>query len=235
MHVSRSDPLLRRRLGKVALLVFACSLLVLGLLPASAKALPPVGWTYCYDRYSGGLWVNSQSTYNSARWWPAPGYTSSSSYYRLGSDLDFAFATAVGQAATTWSNPDTMFHFYSLPLGGSDTDHVLKMSSARQMGTIAVLYGHSVWNISQRRAEVGNWYIRFNSNYTWCNGAYAGQADRRSKATHEMGHAIRLKDLDGDPNWTFYTKPTMYGFWGTGTIGERDLAAGDLTGIRQLY
>lgn len=165
MRESSLDHFLRHRLDKVALLVFACSLLVLGLLPETAKALPPVGWTYCYDRYSGGLWVNSQSTYHSARWWPAPGYTSSSSYYRLGS----------------------------------------------------------------------NWYVRFNSNYTWCNGAYADQADRRSKATHELGHAIRLKDLDGDPGWTFSIKPTMYGFWGTGTIGERDLAAGDLTGIRQLY
>jgi hypothetical protein len=41
-------------------------------------------------------------------------------------------------------------------------------------------------------------------------------------------------DLDG--NWSNNSnKPTMYGWWGDGIIGERSLAPGDITGVTQLY
>lgn len=227
--MKRILPLSPRRLAVGLLCVLAPMLLLAS--PAGAVPGYAYGWTYAYDHYSGGLWAYSQSTVDSARWWPVPPYSSSSNYYRLGTSLDFAFTTAIAAAATTWSNQDLLFHFYVLPLGDNSTDHTLGMSDLGSGGPIAATWGQSVW--TGTRAEVGNWWIRFNTRNTWCNGAYSGQADRQSKATHEFGHTIRLMDLDGQ--WSDSVKPTMYGWWGLNTIGERSLASGDITGITSLY
>lgn len=194
---------------------------------SSAFAAAPYGWTYSYDHWDGDSWGYSQSAYHSAKNW------SGNCYYRLGGSLNSAFCLAIEAAADTWSEQDINFYFYQLPYLSNPYDRALGMNASMPAGQIACLYGTSVWNSTLQRAEVGSWYIRFNSNKTWCNGAVAGQYDRQSKVTHELGHAIRLMDVNGD--WPFGNRPTMYGWWGGNTIGERSLATGDITAITNLY
>jgi hypothetical protein len=72
--------------------------------------------------------------------------------------------------------------------------------------------------------------IEMNDDMTWGTGA-PGEYDVQNIATHEAGHVCGLGDLYGPRD----TALTMYGYSSTGETSKRDLAAGDITGLRKLY
>ena len=57
--------------------------------------------------------------------------------------------------------------------------------------------------------------------------------DLQNIATHEIGHALGLADLDD--NTAPATEQTMYGFATEGETKKRTLEAGDVAGVNALY
>jgi hypothetical protein len=55
--------------------------------------------------------------------------------------------------------------------------------------------------------------------------------DFENIATHELGHSVGLGDLDEDR----CSDQTMYGYADYGETNKRDLEAGDIKGISELY
>ena len=55
--------------------------------------------------------------------------------------------------------------------------------------------------------------------------------DLQNIATHELGHSAGMGDLYSGSCST----QTMFGYSGYGEIIKRDLATGDIQGIRKLY
>lgn len=99
-------------------------------------------------------------------------------------------------------------------------------------GAIAVT---TVWGIfsgppSQRKLV--EWDMIFDEvDYGWSAAGESGKMDFENIATHELGHSVGMADL--------YTSEcateTMYGYAGYGEINKRDLNAGDIAGMNQLY
>lgn len=68
-------------------------------------------------------------------------------------------------------------------------------------------------------------------DFGWSASGEAGKMDFENIATHELGHSVGLGDL--------YTsecsEQTMYGYASYGETKKRDLAAGDIRGVQELY
>lgn len=225
-----------RFIRPLAALVIAAVLVVA--FAVSAQAAAPYGWTYSYSGYKvgGGGWEYVQDTTRAARHWPSPGYTTSSTYYRLGSSLSTVFKSRSRTAAGTWSAADPMFHFYELPLGSDQYDHTLGMNDSIQYPALNV--ADQRWDSAKNRAYVYNWYLRFRTSLTpfgmyWVDGSTPDGADILSVATHELGHSVVLEDLQG--SWNDTDRPTMYSYVMAGNLSARTLAAGDIYGISNLY
>jgi hypothetical protein len=74
--------------------------------------------------------------------------------------------------------------------------------------------------------------MRFNNGQRWVNGAKVGGFDVQSVATHEMGHAlVGLNDISGIE----HSNLTMYASGTPDDIRGRDLALGDVLGMRAQY
>jgi predicted Zn-dependent protease len=58
--------------------------------------------------------------------------------------------------------------------------------------------------------------------------------DLQNIATHELGHGFGLADLYNTQSQTQILQ-TMYGYASLGETMKRDLASGDIAGIRALY
>ena len=71
----------------------------------------------------------------------------------------------------------------------------------------------------------------FNTNFNWGVSANAALMDVQNIATHELGHGFGLSDLY-QAKWS---QQTMYGYSREGDIAKRDLASGDIAGIKALY
>ncbi|MBN1319726.1 MAG: matrixin family metalloprotease, partial [Thermoleophilia bacterium] len=71
--------------------------------------------------------------------------------------------------------------------------------------------------------------VAMNDIYAWGTGA-SGTYDIQSIATHELGHALNLRDLYGDPD----SNKIMYGYGSPGQV-KRALSAGDIEGIQWIY
>ena len=79
------------------------------------------------------------------------------------------------------------------------------------------------WDQMYNQVDFTNWTID-------PNGAVAGNFDFLSIATHEMGHSAGLSH----PSDTC-VEETMYRYVSTGDDKDRDLHAGDIAGIQNLY
>lgn len=236
---SRSGlPRIRSACVLLAAVVLTTMLFLVSSVPAISYAAP-YNWEYAYDAYNNPGWGYSQATYTlgvgytASRWWPAQGYDTSSTYYRLLSSLDSYFPNAIRSAANTWSAQDPLFHFSELAPNGNNFDHTMGMANLG--GYVGMTYGGSIWNSSKTRAEINpSWYTRFAADQLWTNGTTPStRYDRQSVATHELGHSVKLDDLVGD--WTPATEPTMEHASHTGSIYQRSLEAGDILGITKLY
>jgi hypothetical protein len=98
-------------------------------------------------------------------------------------------------------------------------------------GPTGVLAQCRIWWYIIEPHEIIAFDIEFNDYYTWTIGTSPGAYDVQSIATHELGHALGLLDLYGDPD----SEKTMYGYGSTNDISARDLEPEDEAGIAYIY
>jgi len=95
---------------------------------------------------------------------------------------------------------------------------------------VTVTWGYFKGKPSSRR--IVEFDILFDNDFEWGDATLnSGLMDLENIATHELGHGIGMSDLYD----TTCIDQTMYGYSGEGDIEKRTLAAGDITGIRELY
>jgi len=120
------------------------------------------------------------------RWWPPAGYSTASTWYKLGNSLSSSFKTACRAAEGNWEAPwgggIQWFHWYE------DTTPITDEYNAR---------------VGRNVHELTRWYMRFQSDMSklplgayWGTGDFANCMDRESVATHEFGHIIPLMHPD---------------------------------------
>ena len=73
----------------------------------------------------------------------------------------------------------------------------------------------------------------FNTYYAWSTDGAAGTFDTQSVATHELGHALGLRDLYGNAGTPNDSAKIMYN--NASTIPKRKLDYSDLAGIYWIY
>lgn len=72
----------------------------------------------------------------------------------------------------------------------------------------------------------------FDTDFTWGDATTnPAVMDLQNIATHELGHGVGLGDLYD----TVCIDETMYGYSTEGETSKRDLNAGDIVGIQELY
>lgn len=93
-------------------------------------------------------------------------------------------------------------------------------------GIIAVCY---TWSYGD---DIIQFDIAFNTDFVWGDAEVtSGVMDLQNIATHELGHGFGLADIY-KRNLSYLT---MYGYSGIGDVSKRDLAQGDIDGIKALY
>ncbi|UCD07610.1 MAG: matrixin family metalloprotease, partial [Candidatus Aenigmatarchaeota archaeon] len=101
-----------------------------------------------------------------------------------------------------------------------------------QSGVIAVtiIWGYFYGPPGQR--EIIEFDILFDTDFTWGDATKDPSVmDLQNIATHEIGHGFGLGDLYDSA----CAEETMYGYSTEGETKKRDLNAGDITGIQELY
>lgn len=210
----------------------------LALLSLSRSAIAYQNWSYGYTGFNPFYSYDYETQFTSAyraRFWPAPGYSTSSTYYRLGNSLSSEFKAAARSSASAWSQPSTNFHYYELPLGSNQYDRTLGMADLGSGGALGAAWVMHPWNSGSVRHEVSTWYIRFEANLYkyglyWTVGASPGAIDIQDVVTHEMGHPIDLIDVDFSG-----ARETMDWESIPNSTARRTLATGDNTGVSNLY
>ena len=95
---------------------------------------------------------------------------------------------------------------------------------------VTVIWGYFRGKPSNRK--IVEFDILFDTDFTWGDGvSNLAVMDLQNIATHELGHGVGLADLYD----TTCVEETMYGYSDYGEIKKRDLNAGDITGIQELY
>ena len=226
-------PMMRRLLS----VLFVTAALWLVFTSATWAAVNP-NWRYSYWGFGIYGWDYTQSTTFALRFWLAPGYTTSSSYYQLGSSLSTEFRTAVRNGAQQWNNQGSLFHYYELPLGGDPYDRTLGMTDLGSGGATGatILYYH--WDPGSAKAVMDSWYTRFETNlykygWQWVVGAYSGGIDMQSTVTHELGHPLVFMDVQSDLSGE--ARPTMYFGAVTNTTFKRSPIAEETNALNALY
>ena len=98
-------------------------------------------------------------------------------------------------------------------------------------GAIAVTIVWGVFSGPPAQRELVEWDMVYDQiDFDWSGNGEAGTMDFENIATHEIGHAAGMSH----PPDTC-TEETMYRFADFGETKKRDLNAGDITGIQQLY
>ncbi len=162
-----------------------------------------------------------------AKWWPAPGYSTASTPYRLLDSLDTNFKTAARAAELgwddLWGSGTQWFHFYEAPTNGNDFDSTIGMGYTLP-NVFGLVFEHEsvhpyLGGVDHRHAMQngsGGWYMRLkydmyeNPPMYWGNGDADHLIDRQSVITHEFGHVIKLLHAgrlrsDADPQTMYYT------------------------------
>jgi len=122
---------------------------------------------------------------------------------------------------------------YGFNNGDLDYKNTTSFGSYPDDGVIAVanVWGYFYGPPSTR--ELVEWDMLFDDgDFDWSAEAdgVAGKMDFLNIATHEIGHAAGM----GHPS-DGCTEETMYRFAGAGEIKKRDLNAGDVAGVKELY
>ncbi len=140
-------------------------------------------------------------------------------------------ATAI--SAETWDSATSTDLFgnvnvdYSAVYGVQNFNNDIDFGNL-DAGTIGVT---SVW-YTRKGKEIVEFDMRLNTDYMWGNTDITpGYMDIQNIVTHELGHAVGLRDL--------YTNAcssvTMYGYSGYNETSKRSLEQADITGLQRMY
>jgi hypothetical protein len=121
----------------------------------------------------------------------------------------------------------TAFPFASHELDGFN---VVYWGDYPQAGVIAVTYTWGVWYGNPKNRYIAEWDQLYDDDWTWSLNGAPGTMDFENIAQHELGHAMGLDHPDST-----CTEETMYAYAETGETKKRDLDAGDIAGINDLY
>lgn len=156
------------------------------------------------------------------------------------SNLDSSFVQqAVDQGVSEWERyggPDIFGASLldpAFPVGFNfDNKNVVSFGPYSDSNAIAVttVWGYFFGAPSTR--EIIEWDMLFNISYQFGDATVNPQVmDLQNIATHELGHSAGMGDLYSSS----CSIQTMFGYSGYGEIIKRDLANGDIKGIKKLY
>ena len=98
-------------------------------------------------------------------------------------------------------------------------------------GAIAVTIVWGIFSGPPSQRKLVEWDQVYDQvDYGWSSAGEAGKMDFENIATHELGHSVGM----GHPP-SECTEETMYAYAGFGETKKRDLNAGDIAGINELY
>ena len=169
---------------------------------------------------SGGYDFTVTFSYDGHKW------NTSSASYKINENYTpvTGEGAAVQAAFTTWTNAGANFSFQ---YGGTSS-----ATTSSHDGANAILWGTTSGSLATNYG----WYsgttmlesdIVFNNTYTWGIGS---NYDIQSIATHELGHALVLRDQYGNGDLS----EIMYGQSASGAI-KRTLSASEIDGILWIY
>ncbi|HCP08851.1 MAG TPA: hypothetical protein DIT25_03585 [Candidatus Moranbacteria bacterium] len=120
----------------------------------------------------------------------------------------------------------------SFPGTYNDSNEV-SFATIENQNAIAVTYVWGYFSGPTFQRELVEWDQIYNDKYPWTQDAEdeTTKMDFENIATHELGHSVGMGDL----YTTSCSEQTMYGYANYGEINKRDLEAGDIAGIRELY
>lgn len=192
-----------------------------------AKPLPDTaknGNGSCYSYIASG-----------AKWKTTEGYIVNPT----GSNLDASFVTqTINNGVAQWEQYGGQNIFGSSSLdssagSGFDNKNVVNFGPYSDNNAIAVTTVWGYFGGDPATREIVEWDMLFNNYYQYGNASANGSSvmDLQNIATHELGHSAGMGDLYSGSCST----QTMFGYSGYGEIIKRDLATGDIQGIRKLY
>ncbi len=161
--------------------------------------------------------------------------------YVVHPDLEAVVSGAIFASAETWDDAVSRELFsdsYTLDATANwdsnapDGRNELSFGDYQQDGVIAVtiIWGYFGGRPSSRR--IVEFDIMFDTDFTWGDATIDSMVmDLQNIAVHELGHGAGLADLYD----TVCAEETMYGYSDYGEIKKRDLNAGDIIGIQELY
>lgn len=98
-------------------------------------------------------------------------------------------------------------------------------------GAIAVTIVWGIFSGPPGQRELVEWdQIYDQVDFDWSSIGEAGKMDFENIATHELGHSVGMGHPDDG-----CTEETMYRFASAGETKKRDLNAGDISGVAELY
>lgn len=138
----------------------------------------------------------------------------------------------------SWTGAELFNNTYTVDYDGSwdngapDGRNELLFGNYPKEGVIAVtvIWGYFSGPPSSRR--IVEFDILFDTDYTWGDAVVdPAVMDLQNIAVHELGHGVGLADLYD----VACSAETMYGYSNYGELKKRDLNAGDIMGVQELY
>lgn len=141
-------------------------------------------------------------------------------------------ATALTQAAHTWTNVDYTYH--ALKYFGGSTRGVPVYDGYNVLGWGATGGSIATCTTWYSGANILEFDIEFEDGYSWSSASTcpAGSMDVWNIGIHEMGHGgVGFYDMYGSAD----SEKTMYGYGANGETKKRSLYSTDIAGIQWLY
>lgn len=151
-----------------------------------------------------------------------------------GLSQDFITST-LSVSAETWDGATSKELFnnayaidYNIRYGVQDYKNAIDFGNYSDANVIAVT---SVW-YTRVGKKIVEFDVRFDTDYIWGNAVLdSTKMDLQNIATHELGHAVGLRDIYSD----FCSYVTMYGYSSEGDIEKRTLEQPDIIGLQTMY
>lgn len=145
----------------------------------------------------------------------------------------------VGTSLGTWDT-EVAFNIFGDEVSGTidgidlespDDKNEVMFGDWPDEGVIAVTVVWGIFRGPPFMRELVEWDALFDDvDFDWSTSGEAGKMDFQNIATHEFGHAAGMGHPDDS-----CTEETMYRFADFGETKKRDLNAGDIAGINELY